>query len=512
MPECAPSVEGPIGNFPEVEARDQCAIFGIWAPGENVWEKTRLALNDMQHRGQEASGVAGFADGDPEGNFYMYKDTGLVPAVFGENGEKLKDAPASAYFAVGQDRYGTSHGASDDEKETQPFRDELTPDGPPFVLSHNGQFSKVEEAARTLGVPEDLIQDGTDTYKVTKILGHVARSLNGDLELALLTVLPHLEGAFSLVVSTPDKMFALRDRHGVRPLQLGRVPRGDAELEQTPGVAVASEVGGLTAAGAIWEREIGPGELVIIDSDGRQRSGQWIDAAPAPCVFEYVYLSHGDNIFNGRVVDDVRADLGRRIAKYATQPVTKIVDAPSSATTAAKAAAEATGVPYGQGIIKNGDAGRYFIQPEHKRLATVNRKYSIVPEEFEGEDVAIVDDSGVRGHTGKHLVRAADDAGAESVSLWITSPPYSRPCHLGVDTGNPAELLAARMGGDLEKMRRFYGVKELVYLPLKELYEAVGTDQVCAGCLGGEYAGAGKLRGSRTPERAGRTALKLAIA
>jgi amidophosphoribosyltransferase len=454
--------------------QDACGVFGVWAPGEEVAKLTYFGLYSLQHRGQEAAGIA-VSDGS---GVVVYKDLGLVAQVFDEP----TLASLRGHIAIGHARYSTT-GASNWENAQPTLR--ATPPGEPgaadsatttIALAHNGNLVNTAELASR--VAELGIGDATttsDTALVTALL--VARP-DLSVEAAALEVLPTLRGAFSFVFMDEDTLYAARDPQGVRPLVLGRLERG---------WVVASETAALDMVGASVVREIEPGELLAIDEHGL-RSSRFAAPEPKGCLFEYVYLARPDSTISGRNVYAARVGIGRALAREYPAEADIVIPVPESGTPAAIGYAEESGIPYGMGLVKNSYVGRTFIQPSQTiRQLGIRLKLNPLRDVVRGKRVVVVDDSIVRGNTQRAIVRMLREAGAVEVHVRISSPPVKWPCFYGIDFATRAELLAN--GLDTEGIRRSIGADSLGYVSLQGLIGATEQPKtrLCRACFDGEY-------------------------
>ncbi|MFE4462923.1 amidophosphoribosyltransferase, partial [Nocardia tengchongensis] len=415
----------------ENEPREECGVFGVWAPGEDVAKLTYYGLYALQHRGQEAAGIA-VADGS---QVLVFKDLGLVSQVFDE--QTLAAMPG--HVAVGHCRYSTT-GSTTWENAQPIFR--TTAVGTGIALGHNGNLVNTAELsarARELGLVTGRLAGGmaatSDSDVMTALLAHAAADKS--IEQAAMELLPTLQGAFCLTFMDEHTLYAARDPHGVRPLCLGRLDRG---------WVVASETAALDIVGASFVREIEPGELLAIDADG-VRSLRFANPTPKGCVFEFVYLARPDSTISGRSVHATRVDIGRRLAAEHPVEADLVIPVPESGTPAAVGYAQGSGVPYGQGLMKNAYVGRTFIQPSQTiRQLGIRLKLNPLREVIRGKRLIVVDDSIVRGNTQRALIRMLREAGALEIHVRIASPPVKWPCFYGIDFASRAELIANGAG------------------------------------------------------------------
>ncbi|WP_462186987.1 MULTISPECIES: amidophosphoribosyltransferase [unclassified Frankia] len=472
MPDVAPR----FGAIPGWESdlsdepgpRDACGVFGVWAPGEDVANLAYYGLYALQHRGQEAAGIAA---GDGR-TVVVFKELGLVAQVFDE----VTLSSLSGHVAVGHTRYSTT-GSSTWENAQPSYRTARF--GGPIALGHNGNLTNIVELARTLGAERDRLRATTDSDLITAMLAdHPGPTLVD----AAMDVLPRLTGAFSLVFSDASTLYAARDAHGIHPLVLGR-------LDGHPDGAwiVASETAALDIVGATLVREIVPGELVVIDAEG-MRSRTFARPDPHGCLFEYVYLARPDTSIAGRSVHATRVDVGRQLAREAPVEADLVIPVPQSGVPAAVGYAEESGIPFGEGLVKNSYVGRTFIQPSQTiRQRGIRLKLNPLRDVIEGRRLVVVDDSIVRGNTQRALVRMLREAGAAEVHIRISSPPVRWPCFYGIDFATRAELIASEAG--IEEIRTSLGADSLAYVSLEGLIEAsrqpAGT--LCRACFDGVY-------------------------
>jgi amidophosphoribosyltransferase len=463
--------------------RDACGVFGVWsgggAEGEEVAKLTYFGLYALQHRGQESAGIA-VSNGS---QILVYKDMGLVAQVFDEGHLNA----LRGHLAIGHTRYSTT-GASVWENAQPTFRS--TANGS-IALGHNGNLTNtrdlltlVEKREAESGVlPYDEgqprrrpgIVSTTDSEVISALL---ASYPDRSLESAALEVLPQLRGAFSMVWMDEGTLYAARDPQGVRPLVLGRLERG---------WVVASETAALDIVGASVIREVEPGELIAIDADGL-RSNRFAAAEPKGCVFEYVYLARPDTTIAGRVVHEARVEMGRQLALQHPVEADLVIPTPESGTPAAIGYAQQSGIPYGQGLVKNSYVGRTFIEPSQTiRQLGIRLKLNPLREVIRGQRLVVVDDSIVRGNTQRALVRMLREAGAAEVHVRISSPPVTWPCFYGIDFASRAELIAT--GLSVEEVRASIGADSLGYLSEAGMVTATErpADKLCTACFTGIY-------------------------
>ncbi len=454
--------------------QDACGVFGVWAPGEEVSKLTYFGLYALQHRGQESAGIA-VSNGS---QILVYKDMGLVAQVFDES----HLSSLQGHLAVGHCRYSTS-GSSVWENAQPTFRATATGS---IALGHNGNLTNTGDLFRAVerlrpergelplhGTP--AIRSTSDTDLITTLL---ASHPDLSLESAALEVLPTLRGAFSLVWMDETTLYAARDPQGIRPLVLGRLERG---------WVVASETAALDIVGAAFVREVEPGELVAVDEHGL-RTQRFAEAAPKGCLFEYVYLARPDTAISGRSTHAARVEMGRRLAMEAPVDADLVIPVPESGTPAAIGFSQMSGIPFGQGLVKNSYVGRTFIQPSQTiRQLGIRLKLNPLREVIAGQRLVVVDDSIVRGNTQRALIRMLREAGAAEVHVRISSPPVKWPCFYGIDFASPAELVAN--GLTVDEIRQSIGADSLAYISLEQLVAAttVPADRLCRACFDGVY-------------------------
>ena len=453
--------------------QDSCGVFGVWAPGEDVARLTYFGLYALQHRGQESAGIA-TSDGS---QILVYKDMGLVSQVFDDTAL----SSLRGQIALGHTRYSTT-GASTWEN-AQPT---LGPTAAGTVaLGHNGNLTNTPElmllASERYGA--DLRGElgrgsSTDTAVITTLLRGNPADPNPSLLRNAQETLPLLEGAFSLAFIDASTLYAARDRYGLRPLVLGRLPAG---------WAVASETAALDIVGATFVREIEPGELLTVNEDGLN-SYRFAEPAPAGCIFEYVYLARPDTRIAGRSVNSSRLEMGRTLAREHPVDADLVIPTPDSGTPAAIGYAQGSGIPFANGLVKNAYVGRTFIQPTQTiRQLGIRLKLNPLREVIEGKRLVVVDDSIVRGNTQRALVRMLREAGAAEVHVRISSPPVKWPCFFGIDFATRAQLIAN--GLSIEEIRANIEADSLGYISLEGMVAAttIPADRLCTACFTGNY-------------------------
>lgn len=450
--------------------REECGIFGIIGATDAA-AATALGLHALQHRGQEAVGITSF-DGT---EFYTRRGLGHVADNFSSE-DSISELPGM--MAGGHVRYSTTGGAG--LRNVQPLYAELASGG--FAVAHNGNISNARSVRNELVSKGAIFQSTSDTEVIIHL---VATSRYPTMLDKLVDALRLVEGAYALVVMTPRGMMACRDPLGIRPLVMGKL--GDATV-------FASETVALDVVGAEFVRQIEAGELVEVDFDGKLRSHRPFGKTVArPCIFEHVYFSRPDSIFDNRSVYESRKNIGIELAKEAPCDADIVVPVPDSGVPAAIGYARESGLPFELGIIRSHYVGRTFIQPsDGARHAGVKRKHNANRALVEGKSIVLIDDSIVRGTTSLKIVEMMRDAGAREVHFRVASPPTGHGCYYGVDTPERSKLLAGRM--DIAAMREFIKADSLAFVSIDGLYRAVGLaernnakPQYCDACFTGEY-------------------------
>ena len=453
--------------------KEECGLFGVWAPGDEVARLTYFGLFAQQHRGQESAGIA-VSDGS---NILVYKDLGLVSQVFNE----ATLTTLHGDLAVGHTRYSTTGSTTWDN--AQPV---FKTDGVHSIaLGHNGNLVNTSElAGRVRGAGLAT----TDSDIVTTMIADRTPDA-GSIEAAAMEVLPELRGAFCFVFMDERSVFAARDPHGVRPLSIGRLPNG---------FVVASETCALDIVGATLVRDVEPGELVRIDDRGLHTQRFLESPKRSLCVFEVVYLARPDSRIRERSVHEARREMGRILAREHPADADLVIAVPTTGHSAAQGFSEVSGIPYGDGLYKNTYVGRTFIQPSQSlRDRGVKLKLNPLPDSIRGKRLVVVDDSIVRGTTTKQIVQALREAGAAEVHIRITCPPIQWPCFYGIDMPTRQELIAADL--TVDQIRSYVSADSLGYLSLEGMVAAAGDGKqtFCRACFDGEYPidipeGAGK--------------------
>jgi amidophosphoribosyltransferase len=456
--------------------RDACGVFGVWSPGEDVAKLAYFGLYALQHRGQESAGIA-VSDGN---RVVVHKEMGLVAQVFDEPSLTALRGD----IAVAHCRYSTT-GASVWANAQPTFRSTPTVS---LALGHNGNLTNTRELAAML-TPDggyDAMRATSDTDVLTELFVRgpavkwdgEAGGGGGGVEAAAASILPLVKGAYSLVFMDENTLYAARDPQGFRPLVLGKLAAG---------WVVASETAALDIVGAAFVREVRPGELISVDERG-VRSRIFAQASPRVCLFEYVYLARPDTTIGGRGLHVTRVEIGRRLAREHPASADLVIPVPESGTPAAIGYAEASGIPYGQGLVKNSYVGRTFIQPSQTiRQRGIRLKLNPLRDVIEGKRIVVVDDSIVRGNTQQAIVTMLREAGALEVHVRIASPPVKWPCFYGIDFATDDELIAGRC--QASEICAAIGADSLGYVSLDGLIAATTQPRgsLCRACFDGQY-------------------------
>ncbi|HEY4930300.1 MAG TPA: amidophosphoribosyltransferase [Terriglobales bacterium] len=450
---------------------EECGVAAIYGHPE-ASKLAYLSLYALQHRGQESAGIAS-SNGE---RLELYKAMGLVSDIF--TADALARVPGS--LAIGHTRYSTTGDSA--LLNAQPIRVECSKGQ--IALAHNGNITNAHEIRSHLEQLGSIFQTTSDTEVVVHL---IARSKEQTLESAMSDSLRRIEGAFSLVMITPDRIFAARDPRGFRPLVMGRI-KGQSEHHKDT-IVFASETCAFDLIGATYEREVKPGELVIVGPEGVHSRFYATQQALSSCVFEHVYFSRPDSIVFGRAVQQTRDAMGRQLALESPVDADIVVPVPDSGVTAAMGYSHQSGIPIQFGLIRNHYVGRTFIEPEQRvRDFGVRLKLNPVRHVIEGKRIVLIDDSIVRGTTSRKIVRMIRDAGAKEIHMRISCPPTISSCYYGVDTPSKNQLIAANKS--VEEIREYIHADSLAYLSLEGLRKAAGEgDEVkyCTGCYTGKY-------------------------
>jgi len=443
--------------------KDECGVFGIFGHPEAA-NMTYLGLYALQHRGQESAGIAASNDEQVR----ISRAMGYVADTF--DGPALAQLPGS--MAIGHVRYSTA--GESNLANAQPILIDCAHGQ--IALCHNGNLVNARELRDELVQQGSIFQSSSDTEVILHLY---ARSKARNAEDAIVESVSQVQGAFSLVMLTKDRLVAVRDPHGFRPLAIGRL---------NGAIVVASETCAMDLIGATYERDVEPGEVLVVSADGVKSLKPFPPARLSHCVFEHVYFARPDSYVFGKSVNEVRTTLGRILAREQPVDADVVVPVPDSGVCAAMGFAEESGVPLRMGLIRNHYVGRTFIQPQASiRHFGVKVKLNPVRSILEGKRVILVDDSIVRGTTSRKIVRMVRAAGAREVHLRISCPPTISPCFYGIDTPSKAELIAATH--TIDQIREYVEADSVAYLSLEGLMSAVGNERnmYCSSCYTGVY-------------------------
>lgn len=453
------------------DLHEECGIFGVYAPGDEVARMAFFGLFALQHRGQESAGIAvSRAAGDAP--LAVHRRMGLVSQAFTEDDL----ARLRGDLAIGHTRYSTT--GSSNLANASPFiaRSSLGE----IAVAHNGNLTNADHLKAELEGAGERFAASTDSEIVARLIGQA----HGETIVEKLRrVMPRMLGAYSLTILTPTQVVGVRDPLGVRPLSLGRLPDG--------GNVIASETCAFATIGAELVRDIQPGEIVVIDGIGAEGVRSYVGQESkrrAACVFEMIYLARPDSAIGGERLHLARQRMGAELAREAPADADIVIAAPDTATPAALGYARASGIPYAEALIKNRYIGRTFIQPDQRqRELGVGLKFNPLPEVLRGKRVVLVEDSIVRGTTSRPLTELLRRSGATEVHMRVHSPPMRWPCYLGVDTGRRAELIAAQKS--IEEIREYIGADSLAYLSEEGLARALALprSEFCFACFNGDY-------------------------
>jgi amidophosphoribosyltransferase len=451
--------------------RDECGVVAIYGHPE-AEKLAYLGLHALQHRGQESAGIV-TSDGMA---LHMHKAMGLVADIFQES--VLAKLPGT--LGIGHTRYSTAGDSA--LLNAQPIM--VQSNKGMMALAHNGNLVNAQDIRHRLESQGSIFQTNSDTEVIVHL---IALSKEQTLPEAIADALRRVEGAFSLVMISPDRIFAARDPRGFRPLAMGRIPAAGSDKQDT--IVFASETCAFDLIGATFERDVKPGELVIVGPEGITSRTYAPALGQSSCIFEHVYFSRPDSLVFERAVQESREELGRQLAREAPAEADIVVPVPDSGVTAAMGYAAESGIPFRFGLIRNHYVGRTFIEPRQSvRDFGVKLKINPVRSLLEGKRVVLIDDSIVRGTTSRKIVRMVRSAGAREVHMRISCPPTVSPCFYGVDTPSKKELIAANKS--VEEIREFIGADSLAYLSLPGLKKACGDGQkttYCTACYTGVY-------------------------
>ena len=447
---------------------EECGVFGVYSPNKSdLVNIVYYGLYALQHRGQESCGIVVNQDGV----FYSHKDLGLLNDVFSK--DKLMNFP-EANMAVGHVRYGTT--GKTNRNNCQPI--EVNHQKGKMALAHNGNLSNAFELRNELELSGAIFHSTSDTETIAYIVTKERLKTN-TIEDALSQAMKQLDGAYSLILMSSQKLICARDPYGFRPLCYG--------INEDGMYVVASESCALKAVGASFVRDIEPGEIVIFSEDGViSRKEHCKTKRKKTCIFEYIYFARGDSVIDGVSVHHSRKEAGRLLAKYHPVDGDVVIGVPDSGIDAALGYSQESKIPYEIGFIKNKYIGRTFISPgQSSRLNQVKIKLSVIEENVRGKRVILIDDSIVRGTTSGLIVKLLKEAGAKEVHMRISSPPFLYPCYYGTDIDSSEHLIACKHS--VEEIGNIIGVDSLGYLPVNELKSLINSEDYCSSCFDGNY-------------------------
>jgi amidophosphoribosyltransferase len=456
--------------------RDECGVFGVYAPGHEVSNLAFFALSALQHRGQESAGIAA---ADRDGPIVTFRDLGLVSQVFNAN----DIASLGGELAIGHVRYSTT--GSNAWENSQPVHRGAGGNGNrrELALAHNGNLINAVELHRELTAKGVSFISTSDSEIIAAL---VATSDQDRVEDAVAAAMPRMQGAFSTVLMTKDRVIAFRDPLGLRPLAIGSiapvVPGGPIRY------CVASETCALDIIGAEFVRDVRPGELVSIGEHGLDSVQVLSGGREAFCVFEYIYFARPDSKMGGNALQVVRGRMGEILARESPADADLVIPVPDSGNAAARGFARASGLPQDDGFVKNRYIQRTFIQPgQELRRHGLRLKFNPLPEVVGGKRLVVVDDSIVRGNTTAQIVKMLRDAGAAEIHMRISAPAIKNPCHYGIDMSTREEMIAH--GRSVAEIADELGCDSLAYLSLAGVYEAIGQprERHCDACFTGDY-------------------------
>ena len=453
---------------------EACGVFGVYAPEKalEVAKLTYFGLYALQHRGQESAGIATLK----QGRVYCHKDMGLVSQVFSE--DILEQLPGE--IGVGHTRYSTTGSSLKENAQPVVLDTRLGK----LVLAHNGNLVNAVQLREHLTNRDANFLTSTDSEMIALTIADEVNKGKNWVQGAI-SAFKLCNGAYSLTIGTPDGLMGARDRNGIRPLVIGVLPTEAGESER---YVLSSETCGLDIIGAEYVRDVNPGELVWITDSGLT-SIDWAEEADKKlCIFEMIYFARPDSVMHGETLYSYRIRLGRQLARESLVDADLVIGVPDSGIPAAIGFSRESGIPYGEGLIKNRYVGRTFIQPtQSMREAGIRMKLNTLKDALQGKRIIIVDDSIVRGTTSKKIVKALRDSGATQVHMRISSPPVTHPCFYGIDTDNQKQLIAATK--TVKEIEQRIGVDSLAYLTWSGMLEATqeNTNNFCSACFTGDY-------------------------
>ncbi|HEY3318629.1 MAG TPA: amidophosphoribosyltransferase [Coriobacteriia bacterium] len=448
---------------------EACGVFGVFAPGEDVGRMTYFGLHALQHRGQESAGIA-VADGT---SLTAYKNLGLVTQVF-----RPSDLDSlTGHLAIGHTRYSTT-GSSTSWENAQPQLSSIGPNT--IALAHNGNLVNTVQLREGLKSKGIRFRSTSDTEVMVTLIDHFTQA-HGSIRAGIVEAMRLIRGAYSAVMMTEEAVYAFRDPYGVRPLALGKL--------DDRGWAIASETCGLDIIGAEHVRDVGPGEVVKLSEAGVESEQAVPAEKPSLCVFEFIYFARPDSVMYDCTLYEARERMGAALARSAPVEADMVMGVPDTGIPGAIGFANASGVPFGEGLVKNRYVGRTFISPTQlMRQQGIRLKLNPLRYALAGKRVVVVDDSIVRGNTTRKLVALLREAGAAEVHMRITSPPVKWPCFYGIDTDTQEQLIAS--SNDVEAIRAHIGADSLAYLSIEDMVSAIDHEHegdFCMACFDGRY-------------------------
>lgn len=447
---------------------EACGVIAIYAPGQDVARAAYFGLHALQHRGQESAGIA-VGDGE---TVTVIKDLGLVSSVF-----KASDLDSlTGDLAIGHTRYSTT-GASDAWDNAQPHLSAIG--NQVIALAHNGNLVNTTEVRDLLRPERIRFRSTTDSEVIATLVGHYTQ-IHSHIREGIRETMSLIRGAYAVVLATEDAIYAFRDPYGIRPLALGRI--------DGKGWCVASETCGLDIIGATYERDVAPGEVIKISAAGLESEQAVPAEKPSLCMFEFIYFARPDSVMYDCTLYEARHRMGELLAAEAPAAADLVIGVPDSGVPAAVGYALGSGIPFGEGLVKNRYVGRTFISPSQElRQQGIRLKLNPLRHVIEGKRLIVTDDSIVRGNTSRKLVQLLRDSGAAEVHMRITSPPVRWPCFYGIDTDTQGQLIASEH--DIEAIREYIGADSLAYLSLEAMVASTGApaDRFCLACLNGDY-------------------------
>ncbi|MCI8284972.1 MAG: amidophosphoribosyltransferase [Firmicutes bacterium] len=444
---------------------DECGVIGISSPGaQNIAKDVYFGLHSLQHRGQESAGIAS----NMYGNINYYKDMGLVQEVFDDN--IIKTLPGD--ICIGHVRYSTAGESHVTNAQPLVVYSKMGS----LALAHNGNLTNAKKLRDQMQDYGYIFQTAIDSEIIAALIARFLK--DGSVEQAISKAAAMIEGGFSLVITTGDKLIGVRDPHGIRPLCIGKT---------NSGYVISSESCVFPLQGAKFLRDVKPGEIVIIENNELKSIMYNENASHKVCSFEYVYFARTDSHIDEKSVYMTRREAGKILARADDTEADLVIAVPDSGTVAAIGYAEESGIPFGEGLIKNRYVGRTFIQPtQEMRELSVRMKLNVLEENVKDKRIIMIDDSIVRGTTSGKIVKMLKDAGASEVHVRISSPPVTHSCYMGIDTPNRKNLMAANKS--IEEMRVHIGADSLKFLSVEGLEDCIGLgDSICKACFTGDY-------------------------